>query len=142
MWAAQELFIRELAQAVKAHGNTIGFDLGNELNTCWRAPPSVGDHWMTKMFGLIDSVFPEHPNVNGVDEDPWFGSTTFSQEALISKQPMSVMHCYPYWSGALKYGGAMDPPSTRLLAAMAALIRSYAGTQNKPVLGGTIQHLH
>ena len=49
------------------------------------------------------------------------------------------MHCYPYWSGSLKYGGAMDPPSIKLLAAMASLIRSYAGTdsnsnaQSKPV---------
>lgn len=30
----------------------------------------------------------------------------------------------------------MDPPSTKLMAAMAALIRSYAGTQNKPVWSG------
>ena len=30
----------------------------------------------------------------------------------------------------------MDPPSTRLLAATAALIRSYAGTQQKPVWAG------
>ena len=46
---------------------------------------------------------------------------------------MPVMHCYPYWSGALKYGGPMDPPSTKLLAAMASLIRSYAGDLRKPV---------
>jgi endo-1,4-beta-mannosidase len=136
MWAAQEVFIRELAGVVKEHGNTIGFDLGNELNTCWSASPKAGDRWMTKMFALIDSVVPEHLNVNGVDEGPWFGSTTFSQEALISQQRMPVMHCYPYWSGALKYGGAMDPPSVKLLSAMAALIRSYAGTQNKPVWAG------
>ena len=36
----------------------------------------------------------------------------------------------------VKYGGAMDPPSVKLLAAMAALIRSYAGTQQKPVWAG------
>lgn len=136
MWAAQDLFVRELANVLRAHENTIGFDLGNELNTCWSTVPNVGDQWMTKMFELIESVLPGHLNVNGVDEDPWFGRTTFSQEALISVQKMPVMHCYPYWSGAMKYGGAMDPPSTKLLSAMAALIRSYAGTQNKPVWAG------
>ena len=46
------------------------------------------------------------------------------------------MHCYPFWTGAVKYGGAMDPPSTKLMAATAALIRSFAGTQQKPVWAG------
>jgi len=136
MWAAQELFIRELARVVKQHANTMGFDLGNELNTCWSASPGNGDRWMKEMFGLIDSVLPDHLSVNGVDEDPWFENTTFSPEALIADQRMPVMHCYPYWSGALKYGGPMDPPSTKIMAAMAALIRSYAGTQSKPVWAG------
>ncbi len=136
MWAAQELLVRELAGVMKHHTNVIGFDLGNELNTCWSATPSVGDAWMRKMFSLMNSTLPGHLHVNGVDEDPWFMRTTFSQEALISEQRMPVMHCYPYWTGALNYGGAMDPPSVHLLAAMAALIRSYAGTQQKPVWAG------
>jgi endo-1,4-beta-mannosidase len=136
MWAAQELFIRQLAGIVKNHENVIGFDLGNELNTCWSSPTNAGDAWMRKLFLLIESVLPDHLNVNGVDEDPWFEQTTFSQKALISDQRMPVMHCYPYWSGALKYGGAMDPPSVKLLAAMASLIRSYAGAQQKPVWAG------
>jgi hypothetical protein len=46
------------------------------------------------------------------------------------------MHAYPYWAQALKYGGPMDPPSTRLLAAFAALIRSYAGNPQKPLWAG------
>ncbi|MGA9447735.1 MAG: hypothetical protein WBV26_14920, partial [Candidatus Sulfotelmatobacter sp.] len=33
----------------------------------------------------------------------------------------------------LKFGGPMDPPSTKLMAAMATLIRSYAGDLRKPV---------
>ena len=75
--------------------------------------------------------------MNGVDHRPWFGDTTRSrQQALVAEQRMPVMHCYPYWTGAVKYGGAMDPPSVKLLAAMAALIRSYAGTQQKPVWAG------
>lgn len=136
IWAAQELFIRELARVTQSHSNLIGFDLGNEVNTCWSCPPAHGDAWMRKMFALLDSVLPGHLNVNGVDEDPWFGRTTFSQESLIAAQPMPVMHCYPYWSGALKYGAPMDPPSVKILAAMAALIRSYAGTQRKPIWAG------
>jgi hypothetical protein len=136
MWNAQELLMRELVRIAKIHANVIGFDLGNELNTCWSAQPSSGDAWMAKTFSLLESTLPGHLHVNGIDENPWFGRTTFSQEALVLDQAMPVMHCYPYWSGALKYGGAMDPPSVKLLAAMAALIRSYAGTQQKPIWAG------
>ncbi len=135
MWAAQELFIRELARLVMSHDNVIGFDLGNEINTCWNARTDAGDAWMARMFSLTDSVMPGRLNVNGVDHHPWFEHTTFSPQALAHRR-MPVMHCYPWWTGALKYGGPMDPPSVRLLAGMAALIRSYAGSQQKPVWAG------
>lgn len=136
IWKAQEMFIRELARTAKSHDNVTGFDLGNEINTCWSAATQVGDRWMERMFSLIDSVLPGHLNVNGVDHQPWFEETTFSPKALILDQRMPVMHCYPWWTGSLKFGGPMDPPSVRLLAGMAALIRSYAGSPQKPVWAG------
>ncbi|MGB7130163.1 MAG: hypothetical protein WBD59_05110, partial [Candidatus Sulfotelmatobacter sp.] len=132
IWKAQELIVRQLAGVIAAKQNVIGFDLGNEINTCWSAEPPVGDIWMKKMFSLMEEVNPQGLHVNGVDELPWFESNTFSPQTLAAR-PMPVMHCYPYWSGALKYGGPMDPPSTKLLAAMATLIRSYAGDARKPV---------
>jgi endo-1,4-beta-mannosidase len=132
MWGAQEIFLRQLAGVMKGKANFIGFDFGNEINTCWSAEPSVGDAWMKKMFSLMESVSPEHVHVNGVDERPWFESTTFSPRALAAR-PMPTMHCYPYWSGSLKFGGAMDPPSLQLMAANATLIRAYAGDPRKPV---------
>jgi hypothetical protein len=135
MWDAQALFIRELARTMKPHSNVIGFDFGNELDTCWSAPTSAGDAWMARMFALMNAELPGHLHINGVDHMPWFATDTFSPEALAAAR-FPVMHCYPYWTGAVKYGGAMDPPSVRLLAAMAALIRSYAGTQQKPVWAG------
>lgn len=132
MWAAQELFIRQLARVMQSKTHIIGFDVGNEINTCWSTEPRVGDAWMKKMLSLMASVCPDGLHVNGVDEVPWFEVNTFSAQALAAA-PMPVIHCYPYWSGALKYGGAMDPPSTKLLAAMAVLVRAYAGDPRKPV---------
>jgi endo-1,4-beta-mannosidase len=132
MWTSQELFIRQLANVMKSKNNIIGFDFGNEMNTCWSCEPRVGDVWMAKMFALMESVLPQGLHVNGVDEGPWFESNTFSPQALAAR-PVTTMHCYPYWSGSLKYGGAMDPPSVQLLAANAALIRAYAGDLQKPV---------
>jgi endo-1,4-beta-mannosidase len=135
MWDAEELLVDSLAQVAKAHTNVIGFDMGNEINTCWSAPVKAGDAWMSRMQALMDSVLPGRLHINGVDHHPWFADDTFSPQALAA-QRMPVMHCYPYWTGAVKYGGAMDPPSVKLLAAMAALIRSYAGTLEKPVWAG------
>ena len=132
IWSAQEIYIQALAGVMKGKNNIIGFDFGNEINTCWSAEPSVGDAWMKKMFSLMESVSPDHIHVNGVDELPWFEVTTFSPQALAAR-PMPTMHCYPYWSGSLKFGGAMDPPSIKLMAANATLIRSYANDPRKPV---------
>src|SRR5579875_1772513 len=134
--AAQRRLIRAVAGVVKEHGNVIGLDLGNEINTCWTAPLPEGDAWMKESFVEIDRAMPGHLNVNGVDQQPWFRKTTFSPHALTADQRMPVMHCYPYWSGALHYGGPMDPPSVMLLAAMATLIRVYARNPKKPVWAG------
>lgn len=136
IWKAQELLMRELARVAAGHENVIGFDLGNEINTCWSGPTSAGDAWMKRVFVLIDGALPGRLNVNGVDHQPWFEETTFSPQALVAEQRMPVMHCYPWWTGSLHYGGAMDPPSVKLLAGMAALIRSYGGSTQKPVWAG------
>jgi endo-1,4-beta-mannosidase len=135
MLDAEALFIRELSRTLAPHQNVIGFYMGNEINTCWSTDPPTGDAWMDRTFSLMNSAFPNHLHVNGVDHNPWFRDTTFSPRALAA-QKFPVMHCYPWWTGALKYGGPMDPPSVKLLAAMAALIRSYAGTQQKPIFAG------
>jgi endo-1,4-beta-mannosidase len=135
MRSAQQLLVRELARVMKPHSNIIGFDFGNELNTCWKAPLLEGDLWMANMFDLMNQVLPAGLHVNGVDHHPWFEPDTFSPQALAGAR-FPVMHCYPWWTGAMKYGGAMDAPSVKLLAAMATLIRSFAGTQHKPVWAG------
>jgi hypothetical protein len=90
---------------------------------------------MAKIFALMNSVCPGRIHVNGVDHNPWFKPATFSALALASN-PFPVIHAYPYWAQALRYGGPMDPPSTRLLVALAALVRSYAGDAQKPVWAG------
>ncbi len=87
------------------------------------------------MFALMNEALPGHLHVNGLDHRPWFTVDTFSPQALAAAR-FPVTHCYPYWSEAVKYGGAMDPPSVKLLAAMTALIRAYAGSQEKPVWVG------
>lgn len=132
MWSAQRLFVRELAAVLLRHDNIIGFDIGNEVNTCWETEPATGNSWMRKMLSLMNSAVPAGLHVNGVDSKPWFEPTTFSPQALAAL-PMPAIHCYPFWTGALRYGGPMDPPSVDLPAAMAALVHAYAGHPDKPI---------
>ena len=47
MLDAQALFIRELSRTLAPHPNVIGYDMGNEINTCWSADPPTGDAWMS-----------------------------------------------------------------------------------------------
>lgn len=135
MWKSQEYFVRELARTIGGLENVIGFDLGNEINTCWMADPAVGDAWADRMLTLMRAIMPNRLHVNGVDHQPWFEPTTFSARKLAAAS-LPVIHSYPYWTGALKYGGPMDPPSVKLLAAMAALVRSYSGDPSKLVWAG------
>ncbi|MFL6306042.1 MAG: hypothetical protein ACJ72H_21135 [Candidatus Sulfotelmatobacter sp.] len=100
-----------------------------------RASAQLGDAWMGTMLAVMQRELPGSLNVNGVDHHPWFDGQTFSPRALAT-QRFPVMHCYPFWTGALNYGGPMDPPSVDLLASMAALIRAYAGSQRTPVWAG------
>jgi hypothetical protein len=135
IWQAQELYVRALAATMRRHRNIIGFDFGNEMNTCWKAETTAGDAWMSRMFALMHETFPAGVHVNGVDHNPWFHPDTFSPRALAAA-PLPVVHCYPFWTRALDYGGWMDPPSTQLMCGMAALVRTYAGNPRKPVWAG------
>jgi hypothetical protein len=132
MLSAQETYIRALGAVLRSYPNVLAFDLGNELNTCWTAEPVVGDAWMRRTFDLLHQELPSKLIVNGVDHQPWFTSNTFSPRALAAEH-LPVIHSYPYWTGALKYGGPFDPPSISLISGMAALVRAYAGNPNKPV---------
>jgi hypothetical protein len=133
--AAEELYVRSLAAVMRRHSNIIGFDLGNEINTCWQCDTTTGDAWMRRILALMRAELPAAIHVNGVDHKPWFAEDTFSAQALV-REPLPVMHCYPFWTGAMKYGGAMDAPSVRLMAGMAALIRAFAADPRKPVWAG------
>jgi hypothetical protein len=132
-WKHQELFIRELGALLRECPNFLGFDIGNEINCCWQAPTAEGDAWMNRMLSLMEEVCPEQVHVNGVDNQPWFVEFTFSPQNLARRQEIVPLHCYIFFTGAMKYGGAFDPPCLRLIAGMAALARAYGGDPRKPV---------
>jgi hypothetical protein len=88
---------------------------------------------MEQIFKQMHSLCPGRVHVNGVDHTPWFSVNTFSPQSLVAQQSIVALHCWPYWTGARKYGNPLDVPYTHLGAAMAALARSYGQDPKKPV---------
>ena len=128
------LYFRSCAARLNRHRNFLGFDLGNEMNCCWKsASLADGDAWTGRMLDLCDEVSPQAVHVNGVDHQPWFYPETFSPVFLAKRQAIIALHCWIEFTGARRRGGVLDPVCTRLAPAMAALARAHAGDANKPV---------
>jgi len=133
-WAkVQDIFLEGVASRVQRHENFLGFDIGNEINCNWQAAPSDGDAWMQRVFERMQVLCPGRVHVNGVDHMPWFAENTFSSQALVAQQAIVPIHCWPFWSHAGDYGTPLDDPYTRLMAGMAALVRSFGNTPQKPI---------
>ncbi len=141
MWKAQEIFVRQLAGVMKSKNNIIGFDFGNEINTCWSTEPAVGDAWMAKMFALMESVSPDHVHVNGVDELPWFeidhvfsagaGGAADADDALLSILVRGAEVWRADGSSEHEAAGGECNSDSRL-----------CGRCSKAGVGGGVQYLH
>ena len=134
MREAVEIYLRACAGRLNLHANFLGFDLGNELNCCWRAKTTgIGDAWMDWALGLCESLCPQAVHVNGADHQPWFYPETFSAQKLAMRPRLATIHSWIEFTGALKRGEAGDPVCTHLAPAMAALVRAYASDASRPV---------
>ncbi len=132
-WAdAQSLLLAALNERMHAHPNFLSFDIGNEINCCWKTAPRKGDAWMTRVFSQMQASHPSKIHVNGVDHKPWFQPHTFSPRALVAAQQIVTLHCWPFWTGAADRGGPLDKPYTHLGGAKAALARSFGEAAHKP----------
>jgi endo-1,4-beta-mannosidase len=132
----QEHYVRRVAETLKPHDNFLGFDLGNELNVCWFTPQhAIANAWSSHMLSLAEACLPDGIHVNGVDHNPWLASATFSPASLATTQKIIPLHCWTFFTGALRRAGedCFDPRCVRLPAAMAALARSYADDAGKPI---------
>jgi endo-1,4-beta-mannosidase len=139
-YTAQELqepveqYFRACGERLNRHANFSGFDLGNEINCCWKSKNTTeGDAWMGSILDLCESISPQAVHVNGVDHQPWFYQDTFSAAGLAQRQKLIPIHAWIEFTGALKRGGSSDRVCTHLAPAMAALTRAYAGEPTKPV---------
>ncbi|MET7599069.1 hypothetical protein ACWERY_05765 [Streptomyces sp. NPDC004082] len=95
-----------VAECVGDHRRFLGFDLGNELSTFnGDVPPESGDRWASLLLDHCERIAPGRFHVNGVDHQSWFQARTFSPRAAAAHGSASVLHAYPYRTGATeRYG--------------------------------------
>lgn len=131
---AIEVYFRAVAERTNRHENFMGFDLGNELNYCWRTDNlNEGDLWNEAMLQLCKKLSPGKLHVNGTDHRPWFMPSSFSPHGLASSHDVISLHCWIQFTGALKRSAWNEAHCTHLVPAMAALARQYAGVPDKPI---------
>jgi hypothetical protein len=135
LFEAQTLYFTEAAKVLHGHTNFLGFDIGNEMNCCWSTgkETQAGDAWLDRIMTLAETLCPGQTHVMGVDHQPWFYPETFSAELLARRPSLVALHCWIFYTGALKRGGPLDPPCVNLAAGMAALARAFAGDPAKPI---------
>ena len=127
---AEKLLFRSLAEAIGRHDRFLGFDLGNEIDVVAGVQgnaitTSEGDHWATTMLDELARIAPGKFHVNGVDHVPWFQDSGFSRTNLATAGAATVVHCYAYWSGALKRYSYNDVANLHLLEYMVELAQAY-----------------
>ncbi|MEJ2007124.1 MAG: hypothetical protein P8Z30_03045 [Acidobacteriota bacterium] len=103
---AEKLLFRRLARTVGSHRRFLGFDIGNELSVLQTmsnpATPEQADAWATEILAECDAMAPGKFHVNGVDDTNWFADFGFSRENLANTGHATVVHCYVFFTGALK----------------------------------------
>ena len=136
---AEYSLFESLAEAVGKHKSFLGFDLGNEINVLQEstrgnnASLSESDLWATNMLARLAQLAPGKFHVNGADDGPWFSDAGFSRHNLATTGSATILHCYAYWTGALKYYRYNDPGSLHLLEYMAELAKAYQTSSERLV---------
>lgn len=122
-----------LAEAIGSHPRFLGFDLGNELDVInWNVASQAGDAWASNLLGHCQQIAPGGFHVNGVDQNPWFQQTTFTQAGLATAGSASTFHAWPYWTNALSRYGPTGTGSLHLGEYMAELAKAFHTDLSRP----------
>lgn len=134
----QRFYIREIARVAAGSPAFLGFDLGNELSCVVGRDKAYGmavsDAWHRDMLAACEEAAPGKMHSNGVDQQPWFSDFSFSRDTLSNTGEVNALHCWTYFSGAIRReGGLLGTSSTRLADYMSALAKAYSRDPRRPV---------
>ena len=136
---AEYFLFKSMDGVIGKHERFLGFDLGNEINVLQEAASGnsasrgESDLWATNMLARLDQLAPGKFHVNGADDGPWFSDSGFSRRNLATTGAATVLHCYAYWTGALKYYRYNDVGSLHLLEYMVELAKAYQSDATRQV---------
>jgi hypothetical protein len=127
--AAEQFLFRTLIESIGKHERFLGFDLGNELSSLMDtggrgARQSELDHWGTTMLAAVEQMVPGRLNVNSA-ESAWFDDSSFSRQNLATTGAATIVHCYAFWSGVLKYFRYNEAGSLHLVEFVVELAKAY-----------------
>ena len=127
--AAEKQLFKSLTETIGKHENFLGFDLGNEINVLhdFGNPASVeeSDRWAVEILDYAKQIAPGKFHVNGLDESPWFSDSGFSRSCAGTAGAASIVHCYAYFTGALKRYPYNAVGNLHLLEYMVELAKAY-----------------
>lgn len=130
---AELLLLDTLAAHIGDHRRFLGFDLGNELSVPnGDVVAERGDAWASLLLDHCERIAPGRFHVNGVDNQPWFEARTFSPSACATQGSASVLHTYPYWTGAIKRYGTDGTGVLHLGEYMAELADAFSPVRGRP----------
>lgn len=126
---AEKLLFKKLADVVGQHKRFMGFDLGNEMSVLLKRgnqiTPDQATAWTNEMFAYLDSIAPGKFHVNGLDHTVWWTDIAFTRPLVANTGGASIVHSYPYFSGALKRYGYDGVGTLHLVEYNAELAYAY-----------------
>jgi endo-1,4-beta-mannosidase len=133
----EKLLFKKLADVVGQHQRFMGFDIGNEMSVLLKRgnqiTPDQATVWTNEMFGFLDSIAPGKVHVNGLDHTVWWTDIAFTRPLVANTGAASIVHSYPYFSGALKRYGYDGVGTLHLVEYNAELAYAYQKSLDRRV---------
>ena len=129
---AELTLLDTVAECIGDRRRFLGFGLGNELSVPNAdVPTESGDQWASLLLDHCERIAPGRFHVNGVDHQPWFQARTFSPAGAATCGSASVLHTYPYWTGAIKRFGTDGTGVLHLGEYMAELAEAFSPVRGR-----------
>ncbi|HEY5586394.1 MAG TPA: cellulase family glycosylhydrolase [Ruminiclostridium sp.] len=136
---AEKFLFLGIAERIGKHPNFMGFDLGNEIGMLNfthngnKISVEEGDLWFNEIMEHCEAVAPGKMHVNGVDHIPWFSDSSFTRKALANLGPVTSLHTWILFTGAMDLCKYSDVPCTHLGEYSIELANAYSNQLERPV---------
>jgi endo-1,4-beta-mannosidase len=133
----EKLLFKRLADVVGRHQRFMGFDMGNEMSVLLNHGNKITSDqaaaWTEEMYGYLNTIAPGKFHVNGLDHTVWWTDIAFTRPLVANTGGASIVHSYPYFSGALKRYGYDGVGTLHLVEYNAELAYAYQTSLDRRV---------